>query len=278
MDTGRGSHFRRPSTLEVLASKASRLLPEALRARLRGAFARTLSAVDPGSLVATLPGGERVRLLPALRSLSWNQEEYEAFRRDVRPGDVVFDVGANLGAYTLLFAQWVGPTGRVFAFEPAAAPFAGLNALLAENGVSSRVTAVSAAVSGAEGTVTFLADAADGETRITTREGAGTVTVPITTIDVVCRREGMIPRLIKIDAEGAELDVLQGARETIAAAGKDLRLYVEMHPHLWAENRVTREAILEELEFQQLRAERLDGHPDIWNIEGVCLRLRPCGS
>src|SRR5688572_29854081 len=39
-------------------------------------------------------------------------------RTRVKPGQIVFDVGANLGAYTLQFANWVGPSGRVFAFEP----------------------------------------------------------------------------------------------------------------------------------------------------------------
>lgn len=40
------------------------------------------------------------------------------FKRIVRPGDVVFDIGANFGWFTTLFARWVGPSGRVHGFEP----------------------------------------------------------------------------------------------------------------------------------------------------------------
>jgi FkbM family methyltransferase len=289
MQTGKGEAFRRASAFETLVSRLARALPSALRARLRHLFERTLSTVDPASLVATLPGGEAIRLLPSLRQVTWNMEEYDAFRRDIRPGDVVFDVGANVGAYTLLFATWVGPSGRVFAFEPAAAPREGLERLVAANDLSSRVTTIPSAVSAAEGSLTFLADASAGETRLVSHAGPGTVSVPVTTIDAVCQREGVVPRLIKIDVEGAELDVLRGARRTIASAGKDLRLYVEMHPHLWAESGTTRAEIEAELQRQGLRAERLDGRPDVWDIEGICLRMvpfdslafaqdKPCGS
>ena len=102
--------------------------------------------------------------------------------------------------------------------------------------------------------------------------------IETTSVDAFCQRTGRVPSLIKVDVEGAELDVLRGARQTIAAAGDRLALYVEMHPHLWPSFGVSREAIEAELAHQGLRPERLDGHPDIWNIEGVCLRLRRCAS
>ena len=61
------------------------------------------------------------------------------FKRIVRPGDVVFDIGANFGWFTTLFARWVGPSGRVHGFEPV--PF--IHELAAEtvklNGMESRV-------------------------------------------------------------------------------------------------------------------------------------------
>ena len=277
MQTGKGEAFRRASAFEVVVARASRVVPSAVRGMLRDLFQRTLSAVAPSSLVATLPGGEAVRLLPSWRHVTWNMEEYDAFRCDVRPGDVVFDVGANAGAYTVLFATWVGPAGRVFAFEPAATPREGLTQLVAANDLAPRVTPVAAAVSAAEGSMAFLVDAS-GESRLVNDGRTGTVMVPVTTIDAVCRREQVVPRLIKVDAEGAELDVLRGARETIARAGHNLRLYVEMHPRLWFESGITRADIEAELRHQGLRAERLDGLPDVWNIEGVCLRLVPCGS
>ena len=64
------------------------------------------------------PRGRVVLVAAEFRHITWNPEEYAAFRAAVRPGDVVLEAGANVGAYTMLFAQWVGPAGRVFAFEP----------------------------------------------------------------------------------------------------------------------------------------------------------------
>ncbi len=278
MQTGKGSQFRRRSALERIASRAGHVFPPPMRAALRGGYERALARVRPDRMVCTLPGGERVRLLPSFRHVTWNIDEYDAFRRDVEPGDVVFDVGANLGAYTLLFAQWVGARGRVFAFEPAPEPFHGLTRLLDANDLTSRVTAINAAVSAADGVATFAADGVDGASRIVSAAAAGTLTVPTVTIDTVCCRENVLPRLIKIDAEGAELDVLRGARETIAAVGSGLKLYAEMHPQLWPDFATTRAALEHELAHQRLRAERLDGDAAIWNIEGVCLRLMPCAS
>ena len=278
MYSGKGSQFRRRSAIERLASQAGQMVPEAIREALRGSYERTLATLRPGRMVCTLPGGERVRLLPSLRQVTWNRDEYDAFRRDVHSGDVVFDGGANLGAYTMLFAQWVGSSGRVFAFEPAPQPHDGLTRLLDVNGLSARVTVIKAAVSATEGSASFFAAGLNGSSRLVGPGGAHTSQVPTVTIDAVCRRENVLPRLIKIDAEGAELDVLRGARETIAAGGAQLKVYVEMHPHLWADFNAMRAEIEGELSRQHLRAERLDGDPAIWNIEGVCLRLVPCAS
>ena len=277
MQTGKGAHFRQPSAFERFASIAGRVVPAPIRGAMRGGYERALSQLRPDRMVCTLPGGEKIRLLPSLRHVTWNSDEYDAFRRDVRPGDVVFDVGANVGAYTMLFAHWVGDQGRVFAFEPAPAPLSGLRRLLDANGLTSRVTASAAAVSDKEAEAVFITHA-DGSSRLVQHASPATVNVSTVTVDTVCRRERVSPRLLKIDVEGAELEVLRGARDTIVAGGDGLKVYVEMHPSLWSDFTTTRAAIEQELARLGRRAERLDGHPAIWNIEGVCLRLVPCGS
>ena len=86
---------------------------------LRRAFEAVLDRLPGDHLVSVLPEGERVRLSAKYRHVSWNPVEYRAFRAVVRRGATVLDVGANVGAYTLMFAAWVGEQGRVFAFEPA---------------------------------------------------------------------------------------------------------------------------------------------------------------
>jgi FkbM family methyltransferase len=294
---GRSSGFRTRSVTERIASGAGAWLPDGARRALRGAYNALLSRTA-GEFVCTLPEGERVRVLPQHRSITWNPEEYAAFRAAVQAGDVVLDVGANLGAYSLLFGFWTGPAGHVYAFEPAPVAFAGLTSHVALNGLGDRVTALQQAVTSVEGTLDFLADGLDGENRLLGDRGAmdgglpppaehpllrsrqpvdSIVRVQATTLDAFCRARHIVPAFIKIDAEGAELDVLIGARETIRLA-RDLQLYVEMHPRLWAGFRTSRADIEAELERQDLMAERIDGHPDIWGLEGVCLRFKKRGT
>ena len=275
---GQGETYRRPSRPERLAALVARVVPARLRRHASRVYASLLALSRTGALTATLPHGETVRLLPSYRNLTWNPEEYEAFRADIRPGDTVIDVGANIGAYSVLFAQWVGASGHVIAFEPAPETHGALLRLIERNGLTPRVTALQQAVSSQPGTAVFSAAGASGANRLAAADGPATLLVETTTIDAVCGRLQVRPRLIKIDAEGAELDVLRGARATIAAAGPDLRLYLEIHPQLWPHFGATREAIEAELLSQQLRVVRLDGDPDVWNIEGVCLRAVKCAS
>jgi FkbM family methyltransferase len=280
MPQGSSSSFRQRSVTERLAGGLGRRMPDGVRDRLRSLYNRLLARTS-GDFVCSLPGGEQVRVLTQHRQITWNPEEYAAFRAAVRPGDVILDVGANLGAYTLLFGMWTGAAGRVFAFEPAPVPHQGLSAHIELNDLADRIVALQQAVSSREGTLDFVADGIDGANRLAPAAGhasASMMKVGVTTLDAMCERYRVVPGVIKIDAEGAELDVLRGARRIIRAAGDRLNLFVEMHPHLWADFDTSRGDIEAELASQGLRAERLDGHPDIWDIEGVCLRLRSCAS
>jgi FkbM family methyltransferase len=229
----------------------------------------------PGDhLVSTLPGGERVRLAARYRHVSWNPEEYEAFRAAVRPGATVFDVGANVGAYTLLFAQWVGPSGTVVAFEPAPASAAGLRHQLRLNGVADRVQVVESAVADIVGTAAFAADRASGANALISAGHAGEHAVMVTTtsLDAFCEAKRIRPDVIKIDVEGAEMAVLRGARRTLAAEG--VQAFMEFHPAVWPSLGVTPEVIRAELASHRLAPEPLDGSLDIWNTEGIAVRLR----
>lgn len=277
-DVGQSHTFRAASRLERIAAALRGPLTRApFRGVLKRAFESVLGVVAARGLVCRFPHGETLRVAPACRHLTWNREEYDAFRRDVRPGDVVLDIGANVGGYSMLFAEWAGPTGRVFAFEPAAAARARLEANVRLNGMAARVGIQPEAVSDAEGRAAFAAHEAAGDNRLVLGE-AGSCEVPTTTIDAFCRRTAVRPALIKIDAEGAELSVLRGARQTIAAGGDGLKLYVEMHPHLWPSLGISRADVEAELRQQSLRPERIDRAGDAWTIEGVCLRLTRCGS
>jgi len=271
---GRGEHFRAASWLERgverLRGGRRRFAPPALR-RLHEFV---LDLIPGDHLVSTLPGGERVRVCARYRQLGWNPEEYAAFRTAVTPGATVFDVGANLGAYTVLFAQWVGPSGKVVAFEPAPASATGLRRLVALNDVSTRVEIVEAAVSSAVGTARFASDGASGANAVVdaAHAGRGVITVPTTSVDAFCETHGVRPDVIKIDVEGEELEVLRGARRTLSLPS--VQAFLELHPAAWAARGITAASIRAELDALGLTAEPLDPSIDAWNTEGISVRLR----
>ncbi|SOD02593.1 methyltransferase, FkbM family [bacterium JGI 053] len=267
------SAYREPTALEGLGARVGARLPQgAVRRWLRGVYRLAIRLRTGGSVTARLPGGEAVKLLPEYRFVTWNQAEYDAFRAAAAPGAVALDVGANVGAYTLLLGRWVRPGGRVYAFEPAPEAFAGLSAHVGLNGLGDGVTCVRAAAAAQTGTATLAVDGLSGANRLDA--SAAGERVETVTLDDFCRREGIRPSFIKVDVEGAELDVLRGARETIRAGGDGLALFVEMHPTIWAQMGIGAADLRAELEIQGLDAVPLrDGVDDPWALEGECLRL-----
>jgi FkbM family methyltransferase len=279
IEFGRGDDFRRRGWLER-AGQACRapLANSRLKKPLKRIYESALDHLTGERLVASLPHGETFRVTATNRQVTWNPEEYEAFRREVKAGATVLDAGANLGAYTVLLAGWVGAAGRVHAFEPAPDARSGLMKHLALNHVADRVTVHAEALSDGRSTARFRANGMQGDNRLLPPGGADGIVVATTSIDEFCAANALQPSFIKLDVEGAELDVLRGARSTIASGGEALALFVEMHPQLWSAFGYSRTDIEAELDRQGLRAERLDGRPDPWSLAGVTLRLRPCES
>lgn len=175
-----------------------------------------------------IPSDARVRILQGpLRGKKWiagasthgcwlgsyELEKQTIFSRKIQEGDVVFDVGANVGFYTLMAAQLVGPTGKVVAFEPVLRNLRYLKEHLSLNGISN-VVVIDAAVSDSDGEVNFDPSpnnsaghfSSDGALRVRT----------VRLDDVVFRDHLPPPDCIKIDVEGAELMVLLGAGQLIA--------------------------------------------------------------
>jgi FkbM family methyltransferase len=141
----------------------------------------------------------------------YEKEKQAAVRRLVRPGIKIFDIGANAGFYTLAFSRLVGKTGHVWAFEPLPENIRNLRRHLALNALPN-VTVVEAAVSRQSGTARFLQARSNSMGRLAEHGGMNVQTV---TIDDICRDTGC-PDVVKLDVEGAEAAVLEGARGTLA--------------------------------------------------------------
>jgi FkbM family methyltransferase len=136
---------------------------------------------------------------------------------NIRPNDVVFDLGANVGYFTLVAAQLVRPSGRVVAVEPLPSNVAALRRNVELNKLEN-VTVVEAAVSNSEGTASLALGDSDQSSSLILQRGATSIEVPTVTIDGLVRSLDVEPSLIKMDVEGAELGVIEGGANTLSTA------------------------------------------------------------
>jgi FkbM family methyltransferase len=172
-----------------------------------------------------------IRLIHRVRpARSYEERFHRALVDAVRPGDVVWDVGANVGLYTRQFCQWVGETGYVIAFEPEASSCNGIRQQLQH---CSWLTVEQAALgeSDTEGWLVVGSSSVDNHVLTEADEVAGhvqSIPVAICRGDTVCRRLGRVPNVVKVDVEGFEEEVLLGMAETLESA--ELRsVLVEIH-------------------------------------------------
>lgn len=141
-------------------------------------------------------------------------------QRRLRPGDVFIDAGGYHGWYTLLASRSVGEGGRVVAFEPNPASFETLTQNLALNGCGN-VRALDVALAGVDGSVSLFTGPDDGvASSLGKVQGwEREVRVPARRLDAILKEMDIQHvTLLKIDVEGAELDLLNGAPATLATS------------------------------------------------------------
>lgn len=130
----------------------------------------------------------------------------------LRREDLFVDVGANVGSYTILACAAVGARG--VAFEPIPGTYQRLVENIRLNRLEERVTCLNKGVGTEEGAITFTSDRDTTNHALASDEQCDhTVAVAVTTLDSAL--SGMEPALIKIDVEGYETPVLEGAREIL---------------------------------------------------------------
>jgi FkbM family methyltransferase len=231
------------------------------------------------------PYGDGVIQVDTRSYIEWSIHVYGAYdpatvellKRLAHPGAVVLDVGANVGIVTLPMARVVGPTGSVHAFEPHPAVRSRLKRNVALNNLSN-VTICGDAIGSAPGRATLYGN-------VTGNDGAGslapaptlreTFTVEVRTLDSYTANLAKVD-LIKIDVEGADYGVLEGARATIERWHPAIYIEVCEEPFL-ARFNVTPAMVLsffKDAGYEVWRNETREDQPYPWRLTPV-LAPRP---
>ncbi|WP_376100035.1 FkbM family methyltransferase [Roseomonas sp. CCTCC AB2023176] len=200
---------------------------------------RQVTYLDDDVALTTLESGERIYAdrrdggiaTHLLTAGMWDPAHLSLFRRLLRAGDRVLDIGANHGVYALAAAAAVGPSGEVHAYEPnpRLAALARRSALI--NGAAGWLHVHEAAVADEAGTGVLAFDgswSAAGNIRKGRPEAAG-LPVPVLALDEVFTDPNLIVHAIKLDIEGGEGLALHGMRRLLERS-PEVRILVNFAP------------------------------------------------
>lgn len=209
--------------------------------------------------------------------------ETEWLRQCLGPGDTFVDVGANFGHYTTLGSALVGPTGRVFAFEPSPVANRVLEEAILASGIGN-VLLTKAAVGKENGSVPlYLPTSGSLHSPSVFRSDSRFVEiqVPLVALDRFEPLEAVPQvKVMKIDVEGYEPDVLIGAQELIKA--KRIRnIFCEFNSWWLQRNSTTPGQLLElflDLGYQihrqtELQSNLVSQQGDVFSLQDIWFRL-----
>jgi FkbM family methyltransferase len=202
--------------------------------------------------------GSKVRL--PVRFSRYYAANYESqtlsfIKRSCKEGDTVFDLGAHLGLITVVMAQCVGPNGNVISFEPT--PFTNgiLRRTVRINGIQKLVEVRNEAVSNASGVAAFHDtnnQASNANSLVRGPQTHHSVEVATISLDDFAEQRNLRPAVIKIDVEGAELDVLRGATRLLRRFRP--ALWLALHPDAIAASGARLQDIWDLLQDQEMVA------------------------
>ncbi|MDP2946932.1 MAG: FkbM family methyltransferase [Nanoarchaeota archaeon] len=156
--------------------------------------------------------------------------ETDLVKSQINKGDIVIDIGANIGYYTLIFAGLVGENGKVFAFEPDPDNFALLNKNVKENKFEN-VVLINKAVSDKNGkTMLYLSENNKGDHRIyDSGEKRKSIVVDVVYLDDFLKNHKDKINFVKIDIQGAEGNAIRGMVGLIKN-NKKIKILTEFWP------------------------------------------------
>ena len=134
-----------------------------------------------------------------------------------KPGDTVFDLGANAGITTYQFSKMVGPTGRIISFEPDPILLPYIKRNIARHKLEN-VTLIEAAIGAKDGTANFFSEGTTGSSLEHTQDRSSkgdVVEVPIVSLPTAIAKFGA-PNFCKMDIEGAEIETLESVVDLIS--------------------------------------------------------------
>jgi FkbM family methyltransferase len=178
----------------------------------RGRATLKLDALEASFSIDTRQELQRVTFLTGEKAI------LNAVLRKIRPGDVVHDIGANIGTHTIAFAMTTGSTGKVVAFEPERNMAEKLKHNIVLNELEN-IQVVQSALGATTGRADLYVDSrpGSGRHRMLDTHGWRSATVDVFTCDdLVASGEVPAPNIVKIDVEGGELQVLSGMRSVLA--------------------------------------------------------------
>jgi FkbM family methyltransferase len=231
---------------------------------IRQGFSRAWDLLlrSTGRHVTVVIAGKPLRLQIRCRHVDPDYEAptTRALLNLVHPGQSVWDIGANIGIYTLLTGRQVGPTGHVAAWEPSPATYMILRDHVRANELPWCQT-IQAAIGESDGGTLPLAlisrSGLDPTNRLCWTTGARGITVPVGTLDAWVKRLGWAPDYVKMDIEGAEVLAFRGAKGLLAPGGPRPVIMVAVHPQFLGEFGCTGDdlvAILDQYDYIGLDA------------------------
>lgn len=200
---------------------------------------------------------------------TYEPELQHAIRELVAPGSVVYDVGANIGYFTLLLADAVGADGHVYAFEALPKNLQRLQENITINNLDQRVIVVSCAIADQSGLVPFLVGPSGGMGKLVGsagREGLDyneSIEVPsISLDDYVYKKNHIPPNVIKIDIEGGEVLAMRGMPRLLAESSP----VILMELHGLEAARITWDTLSN---FGYLIYRMQPGYPQVQNVDDL---------